>query len=187
MAAAAGTSDPVGPLAVAGPTSAQSPSIEILANQSQLAGTCGGQTFDLNTFINVDAQASADVKLSVVGAGTIEQFVDDTGTNIGPFRGVYSAFHIKSFGGGLPPNTPIQIIITTYSGPALSGVARYVSTLTFDCTTGVILHLTANAPGDPEPIPTLSDAALIAMACLLVFLGAAMLRKRKATPMVIRR
>src|SRR5438552_6579911 len=66
MAAPAGTSDPIVPLAVAGPASAQSPSIDILANQSQLAGTCGGQTFDLNTFINVDAQASADVKLSVV-------------------------------------------------------------------------------------------------------------------------
>lgn len=182
MAEAAGTSDAPMQKTAALPTSAITPSIEILPNQGQLAGTCGGPTFDLSTFINVDAQASADVKLSVAGAGTIEQFVDETGSNIGPFRGAYSGFHILSFGGGLPPNTPIQINITTYPGRALSGSATYVSSLTFDCTTGVILHLSANAPSAQAPIPTLSDAALMAMAGLLGLLGATTLRKRKVAP-----
>ncbi len=186
MAAAAGTSNAPVLRAAALPASSLYPSIEILANQTHLAGTCGGSTFDLSTFINVDAQASADVKLSVVGAGTIEQFTDETGTNIGPFTGTYSGFHILSFGGGLPPNTPIQLRITTYSGHALSGTATYVSTLTFNCTTGVILNLSANAPDGQPPVPTLSDAALIAMTALLAFLGAMKLRKRKVAPSATR-
>jgi hypothetical protein len=187
LAAAAGTSDGAVTRAAALPTAGLLPSIEILPNQTQLAGTCGGPTFDISTFINVDAQASAEVKLSVVGAGTIEQFVDETGTNVGPFRGAYSGFHILSFGGGLPPNTPIKLTITTYSGHALRGAATYVSTLTYDCTTGAILHLSSNAPNGQEPIPTLSDAALMAMAGLLAFLGATTLRKRKVAPSATRR
>jgi hypothetical protein len=179
MASAAGTADASAPkAATAVPTAAVTPSIEILANQTQLAGTCGGATFDLTTFINVDAQSSAEVKLSVTGAGTIEQFVDETGSNIGAFRGIYSAFHILSFGGGLPPNTPIKVSITTFPGRGLSGTATYVSTVTFDCTTGVILNLAADPPNTLPPIPALSDAGLVAMAAALALFGAAALRRR---------
>jgi IPTL-CTERM motif len=179
MAAAAGTSDaPPSKAVIAEPAAAVTPSIEILPSQSQLAGTCGGATFDLSTFINVDAQASADVKLTVAGAGTIEQFVDETGSNIGPFRGPYSAFHILSFGGGLPPNTAVKLSITTYPGHGLSGKATFVSTVTFDCTTGVILNLAADPPNTAPPVPALGDTALIAMAVAVALFGAAALRRR---------
>ena len=176
-----GTADAPVPKVTATPTAAGSPSIEILANQSHLAGTCGGTRFDISTFINVDAQASADVKLTVSDAGIIEQFVDETGANIGPFLGSYGAFHILASGGGLPPNTPIKITITTYSGRGLTGTATYVSSLTYDCTTGVVLNLSANSPGALAPIPSLSDGALIAVSVLLAGLGAAFIRRRTVT------
>ena len=160
------------------PTSAVVPSIEILASQSNLAGTCGGTTFDLNTFINVDTQASADVKVSVSGIGTIEEFTDETGSNIGPFKGTYGTFHILSSGGGLAPNTPILISITTYPGRGLAGTSSFVSSLLFDCTTGVILNLSGNFPNAAPPIPALDDAALLVMSALLAALGAIALRRR---------
>lgn len=179
VSAAGGTAGSGPIIASPGPTSATLPSVEALNQQSHLAGTCGGATFDINTFINVDNQASTDVKLSVPSAGVIEEFTDDTGTNIGPFKGNYPTFHILSFGGGLPPNTPILITLTTYTGRSLSGTVSFISTLQFDCTTGTILTLSGGVTDAAPPIPALGDAALAALAGMLLLTSLWTIRRRR--------
>jgi hypothetical protein len=185
LGAAAAWADPAGtagkPLPSAGaPQSAVLPSIEILSAQTNLAGTCGGQAFNINTYINVDSQSSAQVSLSTPGFPTLEQFTDETGSNIGPFSGTYPTFNIQAFGGGLAPNTPIRITINTYSGHALAGTVTYTSTMQYNCTTGTILNLVAAAPGDPQAIPALSDVGLAATALLLALAGILAMRSRAA-------
>ncbi len=152
----------------------RTPSIKFLTPQTGLAGTCGGSAFDVNTFINVDAFASADVKVAAPGVGLIEEFTDETGTNLGPYDAAYPTFHIRAFGGGLAPNTPITVTIMTYSGATLTGSVSSRSSLVFDCTTGAVL---APARGGGEPIPSLSGWALAATAALLGLIGAAVLRR----------
>ncbi|MEP6762435.1 MAG: IPTL-CTERM sorting domain-containing protein [Sporichthyaceae bacterium] len=177
----AGTAGNPVPVPTSEPTvsSAVLPSIEILLSQTNLAGSCGGAAFNLNTFIRVDTQASADVRVSAPGVGTIETFIDETGSNVGPFAGNYSTFNIKAFGGGLPPGTPITINIGTYTGHALSGSLSYTSFVQFDCTTGAVLRLAAASPADvASQIPTLSEVALAATAALLGLAGLVALRRR---------
>ena len=159
------------------PSSTTAPSIRLVRQQTGLAGTCGGSAFDVNTFIDVDTSASADVKVTAPGVGLIEEFTDETGTNIGPYNALYPTFHIPAFGGGLAPNTVITVAITTYAGPALSGSALGTSRIAFNCTTGALAPLGAGAAAD---VPALSDAALAASALLLALLGAITLRRRKA-------
>jgi hypothetical protein len=185
LGAAAALADPAGtagnPLPSAGvPQSAVLPSIEILSTQTNLAGTCGGQAFNINTYINVDSQASAEVRLAAPGFPTLEQFTDETGSNIGPFSGVYPTFNIQAFGGGLAPNTPIRITINTFTGHALAGNLTYSTSMQYNCTTGTILNLVAAAPGDSSPIPVLSDLGLVATALLLALAGLMTLRQRAA-------
>jgi len=122
----------------------QPSAILLVHQQSDLAGTCAGSAFNVNTFITVDANASADVVVTAAGVGQVEEFTDQTGVNIGPYSGAFPQFQIRAFGGGLAPDTPITITISTYSGSNLTGSVTNVSSLTFDCTSGVVLSATSN-------------------------------------------
>src|SRR5262245_29625097 len=176
-ASAVGTST-ASPPAVGPSTTSSStpPSIHILRQQPGLAGTCGGGSFDVSTFINVGTQASADVKLSAPGVGILAEFTDETGKNIGPYNAKFPTFQIPAFGGGLAPNTLITVTVTTYSGPGLTGVATFKSKIVFNCTTGQVL---LNAVDPTAPIPTLSLPALFASMALVALLGAAALRRSR--------
>jgi hypothetical protein len=177
VATPAGTASPTLPPQAVRTTGGAPASIRLVAMQPGLAGTCGGNAFDVNTFINVNTLASAFVKVSATGVGTIEEFTDETGQNIGPYNDLYPTFQIPSFGGGLPPNTLITIAISTYSGPNLSGSITFTSTLVFNCTTGVVIL--AQPSGALTPLPALSPAGLAAMATLLLLAGVVMLRGAK--------
>lgn len=168
------TAAPARPLS--GPTAMSSPSVDILRQQTGLAGTCGGSTFDLSTFINVGTQGSADVKVSAPGVGILEEFTDETGKNIGPYNAKFPTFQIPAFGGGLAPNTQITVTITTYSGPGLTGVVTFTSRVVFNCTTGKTFASVID-PG--TPVPALSLPALIASIALVALLGAAALRRAR--------
>jgi hypothetical protein len=160
-----------------GPTATTLPSIDIPSRgQANLAGTCGGTSFNLDTFINVGTQASADVKVSAPSVGILEEFTDETGKNIGPYNAKFPTFQIPASGGGLAPNTVITVTVTTYSGPGLTGVVTFTSNIAFNCTSGKVL---ASSLDPTAPIPTLSLPALFASMLLVALLGAAALRRSR--------
>lgn len=156
------------------------PSIEILSKQLNLAGRCNGSAFDLNTFINTTGQTSANVRVSspILNPSLLEQFTDNTGANVGVFNAEYPTFHILGFGGGLAPNTPITISISTYTGPNLTGTVTFTSTITFDCTTGLISRLGRDPPLVTE-VPALDSTGLALLVMLVGLAGAAALRVRR--------
>lgn len=55
----------------------------------------------------------------------------------------------------LPANTQVTLSVTTYKGPNYTGGVAYISTMTWDCTTGVIASLVNTVPSDacPNPLP----------------------------------
>ena len=153
-----------------------SPSIEILPNQNMP-----------NALIHHRPRTELQAKFSMEFCMAIlllerkaglEQFTDETGTNIGPYNAIYPSFHILGFGGGLAPNTNITVSVTTYTGAALSGHASYVSTLVFNCTTGGIVSL-SDGFSVGASIPTLSNVALIATTLLLAAVAVFSLRHKR--------
>jgi hypothetical protein len=121
----------------------------------------------------------------VLNPSLLEQFTDNTGANVGVFNANYPNFHILAFGGGLAPNTPIIISITTYTGPNLTGTATFTSTIKFDCTTGQVSRL-ARDPPLLTAVPALDPAGLALLVMLVGIAGAAALRVRRRAARTLR-
>lgn len=54
----------------------------------------------------------------------------------------------------LPANTPLTLSVTTYNGPNYTGGVAYVSTATWDCTTGALISLVSGVPAVPDTCQT---------------------------------
>lgn len=105
-------------------------------------------------------QASEQGVLSAPGEPSLG-FTQDTayGPNVGTLGGFF-VFVTGAY--SLPPNTPLTLSVTTYNGTNYTGGVSYVSTITWDCTTGALL---ASPVTDscPNPLP---DGAVVGEAPL---------------------
>lgn len=126
--------------------------------------TCDSSGFNLpGVEINVPTgQASEQGVLSAPGFPNLGHTQD---TAFGPFVGPSSFFVFVDTPYTLPPNTPLTLSVTTYHGTNYTGGVAYVSTITWNCTTGAVI-------AQPTAVPVLAPAALGALALGLFGLGA---------------
>lgn len=116
-------------------------------------------------------QASERGVLSAPGNPSLG-FTQDSA--FGPFVGPSSFFVFVSAPYSLPANTPLTLEVTTYTGVNQTGAIAFVSRLTWNCTTGVVIP-----DGPTEPIPTLSEVALALLVLTMLVMGAGSLRRRR--------
>lgn len=138
-----------------------------------LAGSCSS-TSGLSmpgVYINAPAPASEQGTLSAPGFPSLGFTLDDSFTGVG----LYGFFVFLSDPYNLPPHTPLTLSVTTYNQPNLAGGVAYVSTITWNCTTGVLLN-----GGPAEPVPSLGHAALALLMLTLLGLGARTAARRRA-------
>lgn len=104
--------------------------------------------------------ASEQGVLSAPGQPNLGFTVDPA---FGPFVGPISFFVFATAPYSLPLNTPLTLSVTTYNGPNFTGGVAYVSTITWDCTTGALLGV--------APVPTLSQGMLLFLGVGLLVVG----------------
>lgn len=108
------------------------------------AGVCtDDDVFIPGVEINVPAPmfASEQGTLSAPGFPNLGYSQDTNFQGVGTF-----GFTVFTDPFVLPANTPLTLSITTYAGPNYTGGATYVSTMTWDCTTGVVSSLVNGIP-----------------------------------------
>src|SRR5690606_9300764 len=96
-----------------------------------------------NVFIpRVEINVPAPMFASELGTYSAPGFPNLGFTQDSNFQGVGTfGFTVFTDPYVLPANTPVTLSVTTYNGPNYTGGVAYISTMTWDCTTGAVLSL----------------------------------------------
>ena len=87
-----------------------------------------------DVYVNITGTAASEKgSLTAEGYGELGYTTDGS---FGPFVGYIGFFVFVSAPYSLPAHTPLTLTVTTYNDPGFSGGVSYVSTITWDCTTG---------------------------------------------------
>jgi len=115
-------------------------------------------------------QASEQGVLRALGHPNLGTVMDTAfGPHVGPVLMLISAGPYA-----LPPNTPLTLTVTTYNGTNFTGGISYVSTITWNCTTGAVIQRVA-------PAPALSHLVLSLLGLTLLTLGGLRLSRRSTS------
>ncbi len=133
------------------------------------SGTCSSPSgFNLpGVYINAPAPASEQGVLSAPGNPSLGSTQDDSYTGVG-----LTSFFVYSAGYTVPPQTLLTLQVTTYNGPNFTGGVAFVSTITWNCSTGALANARA------APVPALAHAALALLALTLLVVGTRSVRAR---------
>lgn len=113
-----------------------------------VASSCSdsGTLFVPGVDVNVSpGPASEQGVLSAPGFPNLGYTSDTSFAGVGTFG--FTVFVNAPY--NLPANTPLTLSVTTYHGPNFTGGVAYVSTATWDCTTGAIISLVSGVPEVP--------------------------------------
>jgi hypothetical protein len=124
-------------------------------------------------YINAPVPASEQGTLSAPGNPALGYTQDTSFTGVG--LNSFTVFLNAPYAYALPPNTPITLSVTTFNEPNFTGGVAYVSTITWNCTTGALVNDRA-----AQPVPTLGHAALVLLLLALLGIGARAAARRRA-------
>ncbi len=129
---------------------AHDPSWEILTGA---AGSCApGSSVSITAEINVTSPASEQGTFTVPGYGQVGYTADTSFTGVGTFG--FTIFVTTPY--TVAANTPLTLTVTTYNGSNFTGGASFISSLTWDCTTGEILdrsnRVVTGSGSEPEAV-----------------------------------
>ena len=113
-------------------TASVDPSWEILEGEPDSCSGDGISGFSIMVEVKASAPASEKGQFVVPGYGQVGYTVDSSFSGDGEF----SFFVFASAPYSVPDHTPVTLTVTTYNGANYTGGVSYVSTMTWDCTTG---------------------------------------------------
>lgn len=116
-------------------TASVDPSWELIQGEPNSCSNPGTSLFT-TVLINVSGTASEKGEFFVPGYGGVGFTID---TAFGPGSGSFGFTVFMNQAYTVPDHTPVTLTVTTYNQSNFLGGVSYVSSLTWDCTTGEIL------------------------------------------------
>jgi hypothetical protein len=161
--------------AIAVPAAAQygpAPSWVLTAGAADTCSSQGGFSLMNSVYVNNPNPASELGVLSAPGNPNLGFTQDSSYSGVLVLGGFFVFVNVPY---SLPANTPLTLEVTTYNQPNQQGGVSFVSTITWDCTTGELVTETSVLE-----IPTLSGSGLAAFALMIVAFAVLLLRRRTA-------